>query len=138
MPAQLFDLIDDLSQTPPKRDAIEQGADFGWVVSFSAADTEGSAAEDWLARMQVRRALADKDTGDPLLDLDSDTLGGIVVSVVSGTPDSVQLDITAAAAQTDDLPTGKWYYDLELVRLSDGYVRRLAKGRAQVTGEVTR
>lgn len=138
MAAQLFDLVDDLSQTPPKRDAIEQGADFGWVVTYTATDTDGTAAEDWAARMQVRRALADKDTGDPLLDLDN-TTGGIVISVVADPAgDSVQLDITATAEVTAALPVGKWWYDVELVRVADGYVRRIAKGRAQVTGEVTR
>jgi hypothetical protein len=139
MPAQLFDLVDDLSQTPPKRDAIEQGADFGWVVQFQAADTDATAAEDWAARMQVRRALADKDTGEPLLDLDTGELGGVTVSVVEDAEgDLVRLDITATAATTATLPVGKWWYDVELVRVADGYVRRIAKGRAQVTGEVTR
>ena len=40
--------------------------------------------------------------------------------------------------QAPVLPIGKWFYDVELVRLSDTYVRRIAKGRAQVVGEVTR
>lgn len=140
MPAQIFDLVDDLSQDPPKRDAIEQGATFGWVVTYEAEDTDATAPEDWLARMQVRRALADKDTSEtPLLDLDSDLLGGITLTITTGTTyDAVQLDITATPTQTEDLPIGKWHYDVELVRLADGYTRRIAKGRAQVTGEVTR
>ena len=43
MPAQLFDLVDDLTQDPDKRDAIEQGADFAWTVTFLAADTDATA-----------------------------------------------------------------------------------------------
>lgn len=137
MAAQLFDLVDDLSQTPPKRDAIEQGATFGWVVTFIGDDVDGTDAGDWLARMQVRRALADKDTGDPLVDLDSDLLGGITVTV-AGDPAGVQMDVTIPAAATAVLPVGKHYYDVELVRVADGYTRRVVKGRAQVVGEVTR
>lgn len=140
MPAQLFDLVDDLSQDPPKRDAIEQGTTFNWTVTFEAADTDATAPGDWLARMQVRRALADKDTSEtPLIDLDSDLLGGVTITITPGaTYDAVHLDITATPTQTVALPIGKWHYDIELVRLSDGYTRRLAKGRAQVAGEVTR
>lgn len=140
MPAQLFDLIDDLTQDPDKRDAIEQGTDFGWTVTFEAADTDATLAADWLARMQVRSNLADNDGGaDPLVDLDSDAKGGITVSIVAGTTyDAVRLDIAIDDAVTATLPIGKWYYDVELVRLSDTYVRRIAKGRAQVVGEVTR
>lgn len=134
MAAQLFDLVDDLSQTPPKRDAIEQGATFNWALSYQAADTEDTTSEDWSARMQVRRALADKDTGDPLLDLDSTPGSGITLSI----GDLVSIAITVPAATTALLPVGKWWYDVELVRVSDGYVRRIVKGRAQVTGEVTR
>lgn len=138
MPAQIFDLVDDLTIDPPKRDAIEQGADFDWWTALVAADVAGTTADDWSARMQVRRAPADKDTGEPLLDLDSEDLGGITVSIVDidGDP-AVRLDVHAAAATTEALPVGRWHYDVELVR-GDGYVRRHARGRAQVTGEVTR
>lgn len=140
MPAQIFDLVDDLTVDPPKRDAIEQGADFGWTVAFKAADTDGTAAEAWLARMQIRRQVADRDAGaDPLVDLDSDTVGGIALTVVADLDgDQVSMAISIDATATATLPVGRWYYDLELVRLSDGYVRRIAKGRAQVTAEVTR
>lgn len=139
MAAQLFDLVDDLSQMPRKRDAIEQGATFGWVVSFEAADTDGTAPEDWSARMQVRTNVADKDTGDPLLDLDTEPGGGITLTIGEGIGgDLVHLSITTPAAATTELPIGKWWYDLELERVSDGYVRRICKGRAQVVGEVTR
>lgn len=141
MPAQLFDLIDDLTTTPAKRDAIEQGADFAWSVTFRAADTDGTLAADWLARMQVRRAYADAEaTVEPLLDLDSDTLGGIAVSITADAVngDAVTMDVHVPAADTVGLPVGRWYYDLELVRVADGYVRRVTKGRAQVTAEVTR
>ena len=139
MPAQIFDLVDDLTIDPPKRDAIEQGATFTWWSSFEAADTDGTDPADWLARMQVRRTLADKDAGDPLVSLDSDELGGITLTIVAGDDvDAVRMDITIPATDTAGLPAGRWHYDIELVRLSDGYVRRVAQGRAQVTGEVTR
>lgn len=140
MAAQLFDLVDDLTQDPAKRDAIEQGADFGWTITFEAADTDGTDAADWLARMQVRPNLADNDgTADPLASVDSDALGGITITIVAGdTYDAVQMDIAIGNTVTAEMSIGKHYYDLELVRLADGYVRRIAKGRAQVTGEVTR
>lgn len=137
MPAQVFDLID----SGEKHDAIEQGADFAWSVTFRAADTDGTQAADWLARMQVRRAYADAEaTAEPLLDLDSDTLGGIAVSITADqiNGDAVTMDVHVPAADTVGLPAGRWYYDLELVRVADDYVRRVAKGRVQVTAEVTR
>ena len=140
MPAQLFDLVDDLTQDPDKRDAIEQGADFAWTVTFLAADTDSTVAADWLARMQVRRALADTDTSTaPLVDLDSEDLGGIVITVVpDGDGDYLSLAISIDDAITATLPAGRHYYDLELERVADGFVRRIVTGRAQVSGEVTR
>ena len=141
MPAQIFDLVDDLTVSPAKRDAIEQGADFGWTVTFRAADTDGTDAADWAARMQIRRKVADLDgANDPLVDLDGGALGGIVITIATDAEngDAVQLDITIDDADTAVLPVGRWYYDVELERVADGYVRRIAKGRAQVSAEVTR
>ena len=130
MPAQTFDLVTDLTQTPPKRDAIEQGADFAWGIQFRAADIEGTAAEDWAARMQIRRAHADRDIGDPLVDLDSDVLGGMVIDVVSDPDgDLVHIDIHIDDAVTGLMPVGRFYYDVELIRVADNYVRRLVQGR---------
>lgn len=140
MAAQFFDLVDDLTVDPAKRDAIEQGAAFGWVVEFTADDVTGTTAADWLARMQVRRKLADLDVTDgtantPLLDLDSDTVGGLTLTVAD---DTVRVEVAVDDGVTDGLPIGRFKYDLELERLADGYVRRVVEGKAQVRGEVTR
>lgn len=140
MAAQLFDLVDDLTQDPPKRDAIEQGAAFEWAVEFTADDITGTPA-DWLARMQVRRKLADLDKTNgveniPLLDLDSDTIGGLTLTVTGTT---VRVEVFADGDTTQALPIGKAFrYDMELVRVADDYSRRIAEGKAQVRGEVTR
>lgn len=136
MPAQFFDLVDDLTVDPPKRDAIEQGAHFGWAVEFTADDVAGTTDADWVARMQVRRKLADQDTTDPLLDLDSGSIGGLTLTVVA--PSTVRVEVAVDDEVTDGLPIGRFRYDLELERLADGYVRRVVEGKAQVRGEVTR
>lgn len=144
MPAQFFDLVDDLTVDPPKRDAIEQGAAFNWAVEFTAADIVGTTDADWLVRMQVRRKLADLDVtdgaaNDPLLDLDSDALGGITVTVTDVVGGTVRAEVAADAETTAGLPIGKGFrYDMELVRLADTYARRIAEGKTQVRGEVTR
>lgn len=140
MAAQFFDLVDDLTKDPPKRDAIEQGAAFDWAVEFTADDVTGTVDADWLARMQVRRKLADLDVtdgtaNDPLLDLDSAALGGLTVTVTAGT---VRVEMAVTGDQTEVLPVGRHKYDMELVRLADNYERRIAEGKAQVRGEVTR
>jgi hypothetical protein len=139
VPAQTFDLVNDLQQEPPKRDAIEQGADYAWGIQFRAVDIDGTASGDWAARMQIRRAVADRDTGDPLVDLDSGTLGGLGIEIQSD-PDGDLLVITVNIDDTVTglLPTGRFYYDVELIRLVDNYVRRLVQGRVQVVPEVTR
>ena len=46
MPAQFFDLVDDLTVAPPKRDAIEQGANFDWRAALVAADMAGTTADN--------------------------------------------------------------------------------------------
>lgn len=136
MAAQFFDLVDDLTQDPPKRDAIEQGAHFAWVVEYTADDVAGSNAADWLARMQVRRKLADQDgTNEPLLNLDTDALGGLSLSVNAGT---VRVEVSVDGDDTEVLPIGRFRYDMELVRVADDYERRIVEGKAQVRGEVTR
>lgn len=135
MPAQFFDLVDDYDVDPPKRDAIEQGADFDWAPQFQSDDVTGTTEVDWLCRAQIRTTLADSDSGDPLVDLDSDTVGGIVLEVAG---DVLTMTWHIDDAVTEGLPIGRHRYDFELVRLSDGYVRRLGEGAAQVRGEVTR
>lgn len=144
MAAQFFDLVDDLTLDPPKRDAIEQGAVFDWAVEFTAADIVGTVDADWLARMQVRRKLADLDATDgvantPLLDLDSDTLGGLTLTVADTVAGTVRVEVFVDGDDTEPLPIGKAFrYDLELVRVADDYERRIAEGKVQVRGEVTR
>lgn len=142
MASQFFDLVDDLDLDPPKRDAIEQGVDFSWPLRFFADDVDGTDISDWLVRMQIRRTYADKDTVGPLVDLDSDLLGGIVLEV--GVTDEAiprhYLGITAMIddADTQALKAGFYKYDMEVVRLADDYKRRILEGAVQVRGEVTR
>ncbi len=52
--------------------------------------------------------------------------------------DAVRLDVSIDDTVTETLPAGRHFYDVKLERVADGFVRRIAKGRAQVSGEVTR
>lgn len=157
MPAHVFDLVNADppagSDQEPKRDAIEQGADFAWGIQFRAADVQGTVASDWLVRMQIRRAYADRDTGEPLVSIDSDAVGGITTSIIEDPDgDLLGIDIHIDDTVTAQLPLtpgtranltvesdrGLYFYDVELERTADGYVRRLVQGRTQVVAEVTR
>ncbi len=90
-------------------------------------------------RMQIRRAYADRDTGAPLVSIDSDALGGISTSIIEDPDgDLLGIDVHIDDQVTGQLPSGRWFFDVELVRIADQYVRRLVRGRAQVVPEVTR
>lgn len=137
MPAAIFDLVDDLSVDPQKRDAIEQGATWTWRVNWQSAAVTGTLPADWSARMQVRRKFADVEEAEsvtPILDLNSGD--ELTISIVD---DTLTVDVVISATVTEDLPTGKGFrYDLELTRVADGYVKRVSEGKAQIRPEVTR
>ncbi len=107
---------------------IDQGAT--WTKEISWQDSDGVAYDlsGYTARMQIRKNYADLDKGEPLLSLD-DTSG--ITLAASGT--NVIIDITAE--QTEAIPLGQYYYDLELV---NGSVTKLLRGKVFILGEVTR
>jgi hypothetical protein len=91
----------------------------------------------WSARLQIRPRA---DSADPAL-VDVSSTGSppaIVLSAGSATLPNIVVTIpataTVALADTDD----PLVYDLVLTRASDGYVRRLLKGKVMVERLVTR
>lgn len=100
---------------------------------------------DYEARMQVRPTIASDEIVATLMSpgatgavgptgtaLGTITLGDGGVDGATGAI-ALQLD----AVETDLIPAGKYFYDLEMVP-SDGKVKRLLQGRFIVSGEVTR
>ena len=78
---------------------------------------------------------------DATIDEDGEVTALIVTfgaSVPDDDGDYLSLAISIDDAITATLPAGRHYYDLELERVADGFVRRIVTGRAQVSGEVTR
>lgn len=117
-----------------------QGQTFDLRFEFHDGDETGPLLDltGCTARMQVRPKPADKDvdgTGAlrlPLLDLDSDAKGGLVLDPAGTVTGAVPAEDVAL------LPSNKTlYYDLELVTAT-GRVTREVFGTLKFTPEVTR
>jgi hypothetical protein len=107
---------------------IEQGATFTLPLTYKDADDDPVPLTDALARMQIRQKVTSTDT---IVDLDSDTLGGITISDPGGITVVISDEVTAAIT----IKTG--VYDLE-IEWVDGTVTRLLQGTVTVSPEVTR
>lgn len=104
----------------------EQGADF--IFTFSYEDSNGTtiALGEYTLKMQVR-----KNYGGTLIVELSTENGRITVD----SNQDVTLNLTAA--ETRELPPGKYIYDLEITDL-DGIQSRIIEGEFKITAEVTR
>jgi hypothetical protein len=107
----------------------EQGATFQRSFRWVDADEQPILLTGWSARMQVRTSYK---AAEPLVSLDSDALGGIVLTPAEG---GIYLELDAAA--TAELPAKQGVYDLEMVSPT-GEVTRLLQGTFTITPEATR
>ena len=109
---------------------IRQGATFQLRATVKTSAGTAVNITGYDARMQIRRGFADDDA-EVLVDL---TVGdGITLT----TPASGILDVVISADDTEDLPGGRWRYDLE-IESAGGVVTRILEGNATVSREVTR
>lgn len=109
---------------------ILQGATFDLRAVWTDASGNPEDLTGVVARMQVRKR---HNSEEVLLDLDSDTLGGITVDVPAG---AIEVEVTPDL--TEALPGRlRGFYDLELL-FPGGRVVRLLQGRVKVDPEVTR
>ena len=115
MPASLYQII------------CEQGATLVRIVVYK--DSAGTPVNltGYSARMKVRTS---KGAEGAYLAL---ATGGQGIVLDAGG----EIEITVPAATTSRLPSGRYYYDLEVVS-GTGLVNRVVEGEFTVTGEVTR
>jgi hypothetical protein len=99
----------------------EQGATFN--LNFRV-ETDGTPwnLSDYTFAMQVRRSSSSNTT---LLNITSATLTAIG-----------QVSVTVPATTMNDVPAGRWVYDIELTSSGDE-VTRILEGRFIVTAQVT-
>ena len=105
--------------------ACEQGADFEFVWSWEDSAGVKVDLSNYAIKMQVR-----KNYGGTLIVEFSDTNGRITVD----SNEDVTLALTAA--ETTNLPPGKYVYDLEITS-GASKVHRLLEGEFVITPEVT-
>ena len=87
---------------------------------------------EWKGRCMFRASYGDEV---PLLSLDSDDLGGVVITLEVAI---ASYGLLLSAVQTSALPSGRLVYDIEFERLSDGWVIRPQKGTAIIDPEATK
>ena len=80
------------------------------------------------AKLQIR---SNPDDISAVLTLDTNE--GITITDIEG-----RIDIHATAAQTADIISGGYYYDLEITDIATSVVTRLAQGQVYVSAQVTR
>jgi len=109
---------------------ILQGATFDMSATWTDDTGNPEDLTGVLARMQVRKS---HRSDEVLLNLDSDTLGGITLDIPTAEI-SIEVTPTLTAALPGRL---RGVYDLEL-EFPGGRVVRLLQGRVRVDPEVTR
>ena len=120
----------------------QQGETFQLHMTYKDNDNTVVDLSSYTGRMQVRRSLI---SGSVLLDIDSSG----VTSGISGGTGSVAMNtsatggsltggilITADAVSMALVPSGRHFYDLEIV--SGATVSRILQGRFDCPGEITR
>lgn len=111
---------------------IEQGETFRRTFNIKDSNNDPLDMSGYLARMQVRARYTSET---PLIDIDSDSKGGITIhpgSVVGRIDISVSDAVTAALSAPQ---IGVW--DLEVVD-GDGVVSKLLKGLVKINPEATK
>jgi hypothetical protein len=107
---------------------IAQGATWPQQLVWKTGDPPTAVdLTGYTARMHLRRRVGDED---PAVELTTEN-DGITLGGTAGT-----IDLLISAADTADLASGRYVYDLELVTGST--VRRLLEGTITVSAEVTR
>ena len=113
--------------TPEVDIGIEQGATwsqtFTWLRNTEPVDLSGCTA-----RAQARLSV---ENPEKAIELTTEN-GGIVLGGTAGT-----VTFQLSDAQTSAIPTAKYVYDLEIVRV-DGTVEKMQRGKIVVWAEVTR
>jgi hypothetical protein len=107
---------------------VEQGATWQRQVAWTQENGDPINIVGYSARMMIRERYR---SDEPIVSLDSDPGGGIVITAPN------LLDITMTAAQTALIDFGAGVYDLELVA-PDGRVIRLLQGTAEIGPEATK
>ena len=107
---------------------IEQGASWSQQLTWLQPDETPNDLTGFTARMQIRETA---EAAPPYVELTTEngriTLGGVLGTIV------LELDHET----TEELPAGKWVYDLELVSAGDE-VTKLIFGSVKVPRNVTR
>lgn len=109
---------------------VDQGATYTKNISWRDSSNTPYNLSSYTARMQIRRTYADNDKKSPLLSLTNTsgiTLGSSGSNVI----------ITITSTQTESIPAGTYYYDLELISTSQ-VVTKLLRGKVIILAEVTR
>lgn len=105
---------------------IEQGATFNLHITYQTNDKLDIDLRDgWLAKLDIRGALADKNA---ILELSTEN-GKIILG-------NGFIDLNISAAETADLPVRMAVYDLKIS--TNDISTRLMMGAVSISGEVTK
>jgi hypothetical protein len=104
--------------------AIDQGTDFSTTIEVS--DNTGSARDltGYTGRAQIRRSYHSVSNTAFTVSINNPAEGEVIVSLTN--------------AVTANLRYGRYVYDVELVKTSDGTVERILEGVVTVYPEVTK
>lgn len=117
---------------------IVQGSklDYAWYLVDEDDETTSLLSAGDVVTVQIRRAVADEDTGDPLIDLSSAD-GGVLLDIATG---KITLNGTATQTRAVGIPDSKrgHFWDMKWLPNGDTSPVTLATGRTPVIPEVTR
>jgi hypothetical protein len=102
---------------------IDQGTTFVSAVTVEDSNGLTVSLTGYTARAQIRKNYASTTA---------------VTFTCSITPSTDIINISLTAAQTAALKAGRYVYDIEIVRTSDGQITRVVEGQIEVNPQVTR
>ncbi len=105
----------------------DQGATFSLIFTIKTDDIPWNLVDNYTARMKVKEF---PSATTSLIDLN--TTNSRITFAAGG-----QVTLTISAGDTEDLPPGRFDYDLEFEVIATGVVTRILEGKFVVRQEVT-
>ena len=101
---------------------LDQGSDYSNIITVAASTGEGLNLTNYTVKSQMRKSYT------------SSTAYAFTSSIYSAATGKVRIQLTAA--QSEDIPPGRYLYDLE-ISSSAGVKTRVVEGIVTITPQIT-
>ena len=103
---------------------IDAGSDYSVIITVSAPDGQPLDLDGYTAASQMRKSYG------------SLTYYDFDASIYDAAAGKVQ--IALSADDSDDIPPGRWLYDVEITHTESGATKRVVEGIVTITPQITK